>query len=97
MRPGRDMQLCLLAAIVLLVSVEAAHARTTFLTDEVLVNTYTTNSQDELDVPRRASGELVVVWRSVLQDSEYSAVFGRWLDPLGIHHGPEFRSEGPGR
>jgi YD repeat-containing protein len=57
---------------------------------EILVNTYTANSQTEPAVAATADGSLVVVWSSQGQDGSSTGIYGRRYDASGAA-GPEFR------
>jgi hypothetical protein len=71
----------------------AAWAQGMPLGPEFRVNTYTTNSQDNVAIARaRTGGGLVVVWSSYGQDGSSSGVFGQRYDFFsGSPLGPEFR------
>jgi hypothetical protein len=57
---------------------------------EFRVNTYTTNTQTLPSVAVDASGNLVVVWRSIGQDGSGDGVFGQRFAGSGDPLGPEF-------
>jgi len=53
------------------------------VSNEIPVNTYTTNRQIRASVAIEASGGFVVAWESVGQDGDGSGVFARRFDALG--------------
>lgn len=61
------------------------------LTGDVLVNTYTTESQEAPAVAMRAGGDFVVVWQSYMQDGGgYDGIFGQRFDASAFPAGVEF-------
>jgi hypothetical protein len=58
---------------------------------EFRINTYTTGDQDRAGVAADATGNFVVVWRSVGQDGSVEGVFGQRYDAAGVPRGVEFR------
>ncbi len=58
-----------------------------------LVNTYTTNQQDDPAVAVARDGSFVVVWETDNQDGplDYGGVFGQRYDAAGTRRGGEFR------
>ena len=62
------------------------------LTDETLVNTYTTKSQTEPSVAMDADGDYVIVWSSQGQDPDGSwGIYGQRFNSIGGRVGSEFR------
>ncbi|MGE3935403.1 MAG: hypothetical protein AB7F67_19230 [Rhodospirillaceae bacterium] len=63
------------------------------LSGESLVNTFTTNNQDDPDVAAFGDGSFVVAWESTQQASSTSAddIFAQRYDAFGNKFGPEFR------
>jgi hypothetical protein len=58
-------------------------------TGELLVNTYTTSSQDEPSVALDSSGNFVVVWRSLGQDGDNGGIYAQRFDAAGYTIGSE--------
>ena len=63
----------------------------TFLTGDLLVNTFTEGQQINPAVTLLADGTVVVIWSSFGQDGSLQGVFGQRLSPLGAKQGAEFR------
>jgi len=61
------------------------------VTDEVLVNTYTTNSQDKPAVAISEDGQIVVVWQSSGQDASGYGIYGQCLAEDLSFSGNEFQ------
>jgi len=57
---------------------------------ELLVNTYTTDDQEQATVALDASGGFLVSWTSVGQDGSLFGVFGQRFDRRGVRIGGEF-------
>jgi hypothetical protein len=57
---------------------------------EFVVNTYTTDAQNDSSVAADASGDFVVVWTSTAQDGSNYGVFGQRYSSSGLALGPEF-------
>jgi len=77
-------QRILLSIVCLLSLVDAADARTYFRTDELAVNTYTTNMQFAPAVIAGPDGSFVIAWSSIGQEGGAEAgagVFARRYDP----------------
>jgi hypothetical protein len=58
---------------------------------EFLVNAHTTGSQTDPAVAMDATGNFVVVWRSVGQDGSNSGIFAQRFDAAGATQGGEFQ------
>src|SRR5262245_10969761 len=58
---------------------------------EFRVNSYTPSFQTRPSVASAASGDLVVVWESFLQDGSGPGIFGQRYDSSGVAQGGEFR------
>jgi hypothetical protein len=61
------------------------------LSEEIAVNTYTMNHQDQPALATDANGNFVVVWRSYLQDGSFAGVFAQRFSAAGNRLGSEFR------
>lgn len=61
------------------------------LTDEIVVNTFTTYEQSQPAVASLTDGGFVVVWQSMLQDESYWGVYGQRFDQFGAKVGDEFQ------
>ncbi len=66
-------------------------ANGSFLTSDILVNTYTNNFQVSPGVATLADGSVVVVWASDLQDGSLQGIFGQRLSATGVKLGGEFQ------
>jgi len=64
---------------------------TSFTSGDILVNTYTNDSQITPAVATLTNGNIVVVWGSFGQDGSLQGVFGQLLNPAGGKIGSEFR------
>jgi hypothetical protein len=63
----------------------------TFLTEDVLVNTYTQGQQERPSVTLLKNGNVLVVWSSQDQDGSMQGVYGQQLTARGEMVGEEFR------
>jgi hypothetical protein len=63
---------------------------TNFLSTDIMVNTYTNESQTCPSAAKLADGNVVVVWCSQGQGGQYQGVFGQLFSPSGIKVGSEF-------
>jgi hypothetical protein len=63
---------------------------TNFLSTDILVNSYTNESQTCPSAARLADGNVIVVWASQGQGGSYQGVFGQLLSPVGAKIGAEF-------
>lgn len=66
-------------------------ASDTFITGDVLVNTYTNYQQVAPAVARLADGNVVIVWASHGQDGSMMGVYGQRFSPAGEKLGGEFQ------
>ena len=66
-------------------------ANGTFLTGDILVNTYTDSFQVNPGVATLADGSVVVVWSSDGQDGSLQGVFGQRFSATGVKLGGEFQ------
>jgi len=80
------------ATLVLLVVLAPARARAQApVGSEFLVNAYTTGAQGRMAVAGRPDGTFLIVWQSVAQDGDQSAIFGRLFDVTGTALTGEFQ------
>ena len=63
----------------------------TFVTGDILVNTFTPGQQADPAISVLSNGNVAVVWSSVGQDGSMQGVFGQVLSPTGEKVGPEFQ------
>ena len=63
----------------------------TFVTGDVLVNTYTNNNQVGSSVACLADGNVIVAWTSFDRDFSMQGVYAQRFSPLGEKLGSEFR------
>jgi len=66
-------------------------ANGTFLTSDLLVNTYTNSFQINPSVATLADGSVVVVWASDGQDGDLQGVYAQRFSAVGAKLGAEFR------
>ncbi|MGE3804412.1 MAG: hypothetical protein AB7K24_07050, partial [Gemmataceae bacterium] len=69
---------------------EDRNVLSTLLAQEALVNTYTTNIQENADIDRANDGSFVVVWQSQGQDGSGWGIYGQRYDAAGNKVGNEF-------
>ena len=66
-------------------------ANGSFLTSDILVNTYANNFQINPGVATLADGSVVVVWASDGQDGDLQGIFGQRFSAAGVKLGGEFQ------
>src|SRR5439155_7675018 len=63
----------------------------TFITGDVLVNSFTDGQQADAAVAALGNGNVIVTWSSFEQDGSLQGVFGQVLSPSGQKLGAEFQ------
>lgn len=66
-------------------------ANGTFLTSDLLVNTYTNNFQINPSVATLADGSVMIVWASDGQDGSLQGIYGQRFSAAGVKLGAEFQ------
>ena len=63
----------------------------TWITGDVLVNTFTNSHHLDAGVAKLSGGDVVMVWSSFDQDGSYQGVYGQRFSPQGAKLGGEFQ------